>query len=147
MSNSYEARWTRALGETDVGKNRTETVYSFIKAFKRSFDGNGPVLDEVSRMLSSLYEIKTPDKKLGSYYIDRLVEKGLIEVEAARVGDSQRSPGRILLKEGCWSCWEANQELELGSNRSNHDKAIAGAVQKQSAIESNGDLVGEESLL
>ena len=131
------------MGETPVGRSRMETVYNFIKAFKRSFDGNGPVLDEVTRMLSTLYEIKTPDKKLGSYYIEGLIKKGLIEVETARIGDSQRSPGRILLKEGTWLLG-GNQEPE--SDKDNYE-AITGAVPGENSKQLNGDLVGKTSLL
>ena len=141
---AYDSRWREAITGTKVGISKTETVYNFIKAFKSQFDGNGPVLEEITRMLAELYEIKAPDKKIGSYYINKLVERGLIETEATKDGeDLQRSPGRIMLKRGCWTCWEADQGP--GSDKDN--EAITGAVQKQDTIESNGDLVGQESLL
>jgi hypothetical protein len=141
---SYEDRWNGAIKGTEVGSSRTETVFNFIKAFKEKFDGNGPVLEEIVRMLSKVYEIEIPDKRLGNYYIDKLIQKGLIETEATKIGEGlQRSPGRIIVKQRCWRCWEANQDL--GSNE--NYEAITGTVPEQDSEQFNSDLVGSESLL
>jgi hypothetical protein len=142
---AYQGRWTKAISETRIGASRAETVFNFIKAFKGEFDGNGPVLEEIGRMLSEVYRIEVPNKRLGSYYIDKLIEKGLIETEATKAGEGlQRSPGRIILRQSCWECWEANQELEKGNKE---DEAIAGAVPIKDTSELNSDLVGETGLL
>lgn len=144
---SYEARWGRVLEGTRVGENRTETVYNFIVEFKREFDGNGPILREIVRMLQQLYSLTAvPDKKVGNFYVERLVSLGKIEIEGAGDSQGQRSPGRILLKKGCWVCREGASQGPEMENKSNHE-AITGTVPEQDTGQPHRDLVGETSLL
>lgn len=142
---AYHDRWQRTIGTTKIGKTRTETVFNFIIEFKRQFDGNGPILREIVRMLKEVYSLsKVPDKKVGNFYIERLVSLGKIEIEGVGDLEGQRSPGRILLKEGCWTCREgANQEL----GRLQNNEAITGTVPEQDTEQPYRDLVGETSLL
>lgn len=138
---SYDERWSRIIAATPDLKDKTKTVFIFLRLFKKHFDGNGPTLEEIVSMLTEVYGRNYNGRSSGSYHLGKLVAMGLVEIIGGR-----RTAGRIIIKEGEW-CYRGIFGSEVYQEQEEYHESFTSPVPGQNSVEPDHHVVGKTSLL